>query len=417
VPERPLRIVHISTADLGGGAEKTAWKLHRRYRELGHESILTVGWKVSDDTAVIPIDNSGRSRGWRRVAARVEDSLGLEDRVLPGSHNILDLVGGRPDVIHAHNLHTRYFDLAALPKLAAAAPTILTLQDMWLLTGHCGHSFDCRRWETGCGSCPDLTIYPPIPRDATRTNFRRKARILRREQLSVSASSAWLLELVSRSSLRDHPGRVIPNPVDTAIFRPGDAQEARSALGLPSDRPVLFFPGSMGLQNQFKDPATFLRAFEHLRDLQPIALAFSKNGEEQSETKGLFPLAPTSSEEQMARYYRAADVVVHPSRAETFGMALAEALACSRPVAATRVGGMPEIVEDGDTGFLVPAGDDRALADAIRHLLNEPELRARMGEAGVLRVRERFDLRRIADIWLDWYAELREQRSAAASSS
>jgi hypothetical protein len=55
---------------------------------------------------------------------------------------------------------------------------MLTLHDAWLLSGHCAHSFDCQRWKTGCGECPDLDVYPASPRDATACNWRRKREIL-----------------------------------------------------------------------------------------------------------------------------------------------------------------------------------------------------------------------------------------------
>jgi glycosyltransferase involved in cell wall biosynthesis len=397
-----VRIVQISTVEQGGGAEKTARALHRAYLERGHDSVLIVAGKDSDDPTVLEIDNSARERGVRRIAARVADRVGLEDRVLPGSRRIPALAG-RTDVIHAHNLHGRYFDLAVLPRLARRAPTILTLQDMWLLTGHCAHSFDNDRWETGCGACPYLGTYPALRRDATRWNHRRKRRLTGRVRLNVSAPSTWLLDRVARSHLARHPRRLVPNSCDLGVFAPGDAAAARRELGLPTDRPILFFPANVGLHNQFKDPATLLRALRHLHDLRPLLLAFgAKDG---ASVEGLTRLAPTRSESLMASYYRAADIVVYPSRADTAPIALIEALACARPAVATPVGGIPEIVADGESGLLAPA-DDRLFAAAIRRLLDDRELRGRLGETGRRVAEQRYDFRRAVDTWLDWYAEL-----------
>lgn len=91
--------------------------------------------------------------------------------------------------------------------------------------------------------------------------------------------------------------------------------------------------------------------------------------------------------------YAAADVVCQVSRwEEVFGYVIAEAMSSSRPMVATRVGGIPELVEDGKTGFLVERGDAQAIADRILKLVADPELRSRMGRAGREVARERFDL-------------------------
>jgi glycosyltransferase involved in cell wall biosynthesis len=92
----------------------------------------------------------------------------------------------------------------------------------------------------------------------------------------------------------------------------------------------------------------------------------------------------------VARILAASDVVVLPSLAEAFGLVLAEAMAMRRAVVATRVGGVPEIVQDGVSGILVPPGSPKALADAISSLLRDPLRREQLGEAGRRRVVETF---------------------------
>ena len=79
---------------------------------------------------------------------------------------------------------------------------------------------------------------------------------------------------------------------------------------------------------------------------------------------------------------------------EGWGMSLLEAMACGKPVVATRIGGVPEVVEEGKTGLLVPPGDSPALAEALLRLLRDPALRTRMGEAGRRRAERLFDQRR-----------------------
>jgi glycosyltransferase involved in cell wall biosynthesis len=108
----------------------------------------------------------------------------------------------------------------------------------------------------------------------------------------------------------------------------------------------------------------------------------------------------------VARYLQAADVYVHASRYETFGIAIAEAMACGTPVVATATGGIPEVVRDGADGLLVPGGDAAAMAAAIRRLLADAPLRLSLGANAAARARASFDGERMVDAYLDWFAEV-----------
>ncbi|MBE0417872.1 MAG: glycosyltransferase family 4 protein [Coriobacteriia bacterium] len=102
----------------------------------------------------------------------------------------------------------------------------------------------------------------------------------------------------------------------------------------------------------------------------------------------------------------ACDVVVIPSLSEGFALVAAEAMALSRPVVGTSVGGLADVVVDGETGLLVPPADSEALAAAVARLLRNPALATRMGEAGAARAEEHFTLERMVRAHLDLYAEL-----------
>lgn len=122
--------------------------------------------------------------------------------------------------------------------------------------------------------------------------------------------------------------------------------------------------------------------------------------------KGLEMLLMEAGLEEMVCYHGAAygpdkaalfaraDVFVFPSHREAFGLVAAEAMSAGLPVVAAKVGSLPEMVEEGENGFLVDVGDDAALAERIGRLLSDPELRQSMGRAGYARYRDRFTLER-----------------------
>jgi glycosyltransferase involved in cell wall biosynthesis len=105
-------------------------------------------------------------------------------------------------------------------------------------------------------------------------------------------------------------------------------------------------------------------------------------------------------------YYRAAAVSVIPSLEEGFGIPAAEAMGCEIPVVASDAGGLPEVVENGVTGLVVPRGDAGALAQAIRSLLTNPQRRREMGQAGRARALRLFDWDRSAEQFEQIYREV-----------
>ena len=439
-----LRVLSVNASALGGGAERIALSLHEEYLARGIDSWLAVA-AGAGAAGVVPISNNERrnpvaraamaasmradahgaqrgspswllTRGFRAVvepARSLRVFLGHEDVDFPGTAALLREIVSDADVLHMHNLHGYYFDLRELPRLTAKTPTILTMHDAWLLTGHCAHPFDCPRWRIGCGSCPYPAVYPPMGRiDASARNWRVKREILARSRFRLATPSRWLMGMVEESGLLDGAleARVVPNGVDTRIFKPGDQREARAALGLDQDAEVLMFAANSLLDNPFKDYRTLLDALPliaHAREgrLQLVALGDASAVPAVPGVDILaLPFEPDPA--RVARYYQAADVYVHPARAENLPLAPMEAMACGTPVVASRVGGLPEIVDDGVTGTLVPVGDAEPLAAGVVALLGDEARRNAFSEAGLARVRELFTLERQADAYIAWYGEL-----------
>ncbi len=448
---RSLRIAQLSTAAAGGGAEKVARSLHDAFLAAGQQAELWVGrpprqplpgvrlieqasgaqdgrtlWRLADGLR----GKAGRVTGaWRMAralrrialpAARAALSSGREDFDYPGIWGLARLWSAHPpDVIHAHNLHGEYFDLRALPLLSRLAPMALTLHDQWLLTGHCAHDFNCGRWRSGCGSCPDLSIYPAITRDATAENWAAKRDLYRQSRLHVAAPSQWLLDRVAQSPLMEGvvERRLIRIGINRAVFRPGDRAEARHRLGLPQDAAVVMFAANGTRSNIWKDFATLEKAVQLLPALlgqrRVILLAVGQAGA--TRTVGgaeLRMLGFISNPAELADHYRAADLYLHATRADNSPIVVLEALACGTPVVASDVGGVPELVEPGRTGWLAPVGDAQALAAQAARLLLDADQRSRFSEAATARIARDFDFERQTRAYLDWFCELADARRA-----
>ncbi|MFL5865715.1 MAG: glycosyltransferase [Thermoleophilaceae bacterium] len=409
----------LNSADRGGGAERLAMTVLDGFEALGTETWLAVGTKRTDHPRVVRLDASpfvdySRDQSPRRLAAlklrrRVTRSLGLEDFEHPWSRRVLEMAGSPPDVVLCDNLHGGWFDLRALPALSRSRPLVLRLADSWPFTGHCACPLGCGRWETGCGRCPDLEIPPAIRRDVTRLNWRRKRHAFSGSRLFLAAPSRWLLERASRSLLAPAiaEARVIPGAVDLDVFNPGD----RNGTG---EARRLLYVSHGGADNPYKDFATIREAVARLRG--PVELTVVGGAKAATERLGenrvIRHLPYVDSAPELATLYRSADVYVHAAPEESFCLTAAEALACGTPVVAAAAGGVREVVEHGHTGFVSDPGDPRALADALGRLRHEPQLRARMGAAGVAVARRRFDGERVVAELHAWCSEIAQREGA-----
>lgn len=224
-------------------------------------------------------------------------------------------------------------------------------------------------------------------------------------------------DLVAAYNARPERVAIVTPGVDTDVFRPGDRVAAKSLLGLDGRTVVLF----VGRMQPLKSPDVAIGAFAHaIADAgeDPLLVMIGgPSGAESTSREALSKIAADAGvsdrvrfldpvpHDDLATYYRAADVVVVPSRSESFGLVALEASACGAPVVATRVGGLTTAVRDGVTGLLVDEVDVAAFGDALSTLLRDPVRAAALGRAGSHHAR-RFDWRHAAAKLLGVYEEV-----------
>jgi D-inositol-3-phosphate glycosyltransferase len=198
----------------------------------------------------------------------------------------------------------------------------------------------------------------------------------------------------------DPAGRIeiISPGVERAFFAPGAREAARHAIGFDVDRPLVLFVGRI---QPLKGPDVAIRALAALErdDVQLVLVGGSsgRNGDVQAaeahalvDELGLHDqvhFIEPQPHHILSSWYRAADVVLVPSRSESFGLVALEAAACGIPVVASAVGGLLSLVDDGETGFLIAGRRPTDFATAIAAILDDAELAASMGAAAEARAR------------------------------
>ena len=258
---------------------------------------------------------------------------------------------------------------------------------------------------------------------ATRANRLSRLRnaVFRRCDGFVAISPA-LAGSYERSGLPPSKLRLIPQAVDAAEFHPpDDIEHARRRLGLPSEGPVVVFVGSLierkGIDVLFagwelvhaRHPgATLLLVGVDRFDEDPAAAAFLDEHLGRLSDGARARVVRLGLRDDVAECLRAADVFVFPSRREGFGTVMIEAMATGLPCVVAQLPDITDFIFDaeGESGVVVEQGDFEALGREVSALLSDPGRARTIGDAALLRARERFSVERIADDYLAFYAEL-----------
>ena len=216
----------------------------------------------------------------------------------------------------------------------------------------------------------------------------------------VAVSRALHGEMIHRGYPKERTF-AIPNGIDLNAFQPVEEKQievVRGRLGLRPHQPFLL---SVGNFRPVKNHALLLEAMVQVRNLFPdVFLLLVGHGplksqylqmiRERSLEANVRLMAPVGR--KLPLLLGSADLLIHPSRTESFGLVVAEAMACGTPVVATRVGALPELVKEGETGLLVEPESILSLAQGICALIAEPAERERFSKAGILRVRNCADI-------------------------
>jgi D-inositol-3-phosphate glycosyltransferase len=238
--------------------------------------------------------------------------------------------------------------------------------------------------------------YSLAPGEASEPQVRiaGESRVIGSSDRILAATPAEAGQLVGLYRAEPEHIRLVPPGVDHTMFTPRDRAEAQARLYLKGLRLALF----VGRLQSHKGPDIAIRTIAEAiardpngaADLQ-LAIVGGPSGTEVGEVARLMDLAtalgvadrvmlfPPQPQERLADFYAAADVVLVPSRSESFGLVALEAQACGTPVIAARVGGLPFVVEDGRTGFLVEGHDPAEHAERLLLVLRAPELQASLG--------------------------------------
>lgn len=375
-----MRIVHLSHADIAGGAARAAYRLHWALRSSSIDSRMEVNDATSGEWSV-----RGAQGKAAKISARLRPHLGAAICRLQKSPNQVlhspallpgrlaqRLAGQGADLVNLHWINGEMCSIAELGRLRL--PVVWTMHDMWPFSGAEHYASD-QRWKEG---------YLPYNRapgyggfDLDRWTWRRKCKHWTRP-FHLVAPSRWLANCASQSALtRDWPVSVIPNALDLELWQPVDRALARRLLNLPLEPRLVLFGAMGGTRDPRKGSELLTSALDLLaRRQEKIELVvFGQSAPQTSVALG-FPvhyMGHLHDEVALRLLYSACDLFVLPSRQDNLPNTGVEAQACGLPVVGFDVGGMSDIVSHHESGYLAQPFEIEDLAQGISWCLKDSE--------------------------------------------
>jgi glycosyltransferase involved in cell wall biosynthesis len=313
------------------------------------------------------------------------------------------------DIAHLHWI-AKWLDWPSLfEAIPREVPIVLTLHDSSFFAGGCHQTNGCVKFESRCSHCPMLKndVF-----DLAAQGFHIRKKCFEGRKIYPVPNSQWMAVHASKASLfkpflLEKP--IFPG-IDTTAFEPLDRSTCRQILGIPEDKFVVC-AGSADLSDSNKGMRLLLEALALLpvRIREKLLLLTYGAGALPNEVAGVpvHQVGFVANERLLSTVYSAADIYVTPSQMETFGMTAAEAGACGLPVVCFATGGLPEIVQHEETGWLVDLmAGSQGLGHALEAAYESPEQCREMGRKGRERVVENFEIRKSTQQYIALYERI-----------
>jgi glycosyltransferase involved in cell wall biosynthesis len=383
-----MKVTLINTSDAGGGAPVASMRLLKALASENVAVSFLAGQKKTNENAVEEVENNW----WRRLKARFNflyerlpfiffQEKDKSVRFAFSTANAGTSIANEPlvkqaDILHLHWTNSGFLSIRDLKELVQLGkPIVWTLHDMWTFTGGCHYAGTCNHFTHECGNC--FFLRQPAPDDISHIGWLAKQNLYSAAQnINFVTCSKWLASVARQSSLlKSFPVQAIPNPIDTSLYSPQDKAIARIKWNISPDSKVILF-GAANIGDRRKGISYLVEALNYLKEHypQPVpveVLIFGKN--KHFDTSQLpftvQELNTISSQKDLSEIYSLADVFVMPSIEDNLPNTVMESMACGTPVVAFNTGGLPEMIDHQQNGYLAEFKSARDLANGIHQML------------------------------------------------
>lgn len=342
-------LLQINTVANLGSTGHIVEQIGAHAQECGWNSYVAYGREASESSSKLVRIGNKIDTYTHAISSMLFDKHGLMSRKATADF-INEIEKINPDIIHIHNLHGYYINYPQLFDYIKHKdiPTVITLHDFWLMTGHCAYINDsCTKWKTGCDKCQRLNSYPSSFTDHSYRNWRIKSDIFSDvRNITVVPVSYWMRSKLESSILKNVPCEVIHNGIDTNKFFPDTNP---SQLISNKFYNILCVATRWTESNGFDDIIQLSKLLDSYTRIIVVGVTAEQI---KSLPKNVVGLERTESIEQLRALYSNTDIFLNPNKEVTFGLVTAEAMACGTPSIVFHDTAGEEIVND-ETGYVI----------------------------------------------------------------
>jgi len=384
-----MKIVILNTSENKGGAAIAANRLMHALQKKDIETKMLIRDKTSDEEYIISVSEGFFSRKrnvirflWERLVIYFHNKFNKKDlfRVSianTGNNLSQHSIIKDADIIHLHWINHGFLSLKDIQKiLSIGKPVIWTMHDMWACTGICHHSRDCNNFHEKCGHC--FFLNSKNKKDLSAKTWQKKQQILQHANCYFVTCSNWLKNKAIKSSLLKEKNIIsIPNPINTDVFNISTQNNVRTELGLPIDKKLLLF-GAFNITDERKGIHYLISGLKYIQSHYPEIhkdIELVVFGQVKSEIQSLLSVPIRSmgylhEDEKIAKLYNAVDLFVTSSLEENLPNTIMEAMSCGTPCVGFEIGGIPEMIDHKENGYVAKYESAEDLAEGILWVLN-----------------------------------------------
>lgn len=387
--KRSIKVLSVCTSDSSGGAARAAYRIHNAVKGQGVDCRMFVKDKATNDDDILTISNfiphNPLYDGFDWVRNKFKNQLqhfqwnkypdrssyymsDLRSTDISGALKKIDY-----DILHLHWINQRFLPLEELPT---DKPIVWTLHDSWPFCGVCHYFLNCEEYKKKCGNCPLLRSSNAT--DLSNKVWRNKSKIYSKLDLHIVAPSQWLGQSSKASSLFKHfPVSVIPNCIDTSVYRPLNeneiSQKWHSFIG--KETHLVLYGAMNATTDKIKGFTNLLSAISSLKDkgladFELIIFGADRPIESLSDIVPTHYVGYITDANELVSLYNLASLTIVPSLTENLSCTIMESLSCGTPVVAFDIGGNRDMIEHRVNGYLAQEKDDLDLAEGIRWCLD-----------------------------------------------
>jgi glycosyltransferase involved in cell wall biosynthesis len=415
-----MKIIILSTFERTGGAAIAANRLMQALNKSGHEAGMLVRDKQTDDPNVTTINTSWMKKkinfirfAYERWVIFIHNRFGKKNLFAVSIANTGTDVSKHPlvkeaDIINLHWINQGFLSLNDIRKLMELGkPIVWTMHDQWSYTGLCHYTSGCLKFQTHCFDCEKLKGYRR--KDLSWYIFEKKKQILKINKLTAVGCSRWIANEALKNKIAEIES--IPNPIDTNIYFSKNKCDARRQYNLPENKKLILFGGYKVTDKRkgidyLISSCNILFQKKTFADDELLIIVF---GGKADQLAALLPYTVRSvgyihNETMMSQLYCAVDLFLIPSLEDNLPNTIMESMASGTPCVGFNTGGIPEMIDHKQNGYVAEYKNAEDLVTGIEWVL-ENTAKLNLSDACVKKVEENYSEAVVTKKYIDLYTK------------